>query len=67
MFTNKCLFATIAASVSLQVLATIFALLKVALGTATLSIWGWLTIILVSSSVFIADELRKLVRSKVIR
>lgn len=66
-FTNKYLFAAIAASVSLQVLATIFAPLKVALGTTTLSSWDWMTIIIVSSSVFFADELRKLVKSRVKR
>jgi len=66
-FTNKYLFGAIAASVSLQVLATIFAPLKVALGTTVLSVWDWMTILAVSSSVFFADELRKLVRSRVKR
>lgn len=64
-FTNKYLFAAIVASVSLQVLATILPFFQVALRTVPLSILGWLTIVLVSSSVFIADEVRKLVRSKV--
>ena len=66
-FTNKYLFGAVAASVSLQVLATIFAPLKVALGTTTLSAWDWMTILVVSSSVFFADELRKIVRSRVKR
>jgi len=64
-FTNKYLFGAIAASVTLQVLATLLPPLKVALGTTSVSAWDWLTIILVSSSVFIADELRKLVRKRV--
>jgi len=64
-FTNKYLFAAIAASVTLQVLATLLPPLKVALGTTSISAWDWLTIILISSSVFFADELRKLVRKKV--
>jgi Ca2+-transporting ATPase len=64
-FTNKYLFGAIAASVTLQVLATLLPPLKVALGTASLSAWDWLTIILISSSVFFADELRKLVIKKV--
>jgi len=64
-FTNKYLFGAIAASVTLQVLATLLPPLKVALGTASISAWDWLTIILISSSVFFADELRKLVRKKV--
>jgi len=64
-FTNKYLFGAIAASVTLQVLATLLPPLKVALGTTSISAWDWLTIILISSSVFFADELRKLVRKKV--
>ncbi len=64
-FTNKYLFAAIAASVTLQVLATLLHPLKIALGTTSISAWDWLIIILISSSVFFADELRKLVRKKV--
>jgi len=67
LFTNKYLFGAIATSVSLQVLATTFSPLQVALGTIPLSIWDWVTIILVSSSVFFADEIRKLVRSRIKR
>ncbi|MEM2997570.1 MAG: cation-translocating P-type ATPase C-terminal domain-containing protein, partial [Thermoproteota archaeon] len=63
-FTNKYLFAAIAASVSLQVLATILPFFQAALQTKPLSPWDWATIILVSSTVFIADEVRKLVRAK---
>lgn len=63
--TNKYLLAGIAASVSLQVLATLLPPLQTALGTTALSIWDWLLIILVSSSVFVADEIRKFVESKV--
>jgi len=65
LFTNKYLFAAIATSVSLQILATVWSPLQFALGTTTLSIWDWTTIILVSSSVFVADEIRKFVRSKI--
>ncbi len=63
--TNKYLLGGIVASVSLQVLATLLPPLQTALGTTALSVWDWLTIVLVSSSVFIADEIRKFVRSKV--
>jgi Ca2+-transporting ATPase len=66
-FTNKYLFGAIAASVSLQVLATILPPLQVALGTTPLSIWDWLTIVIVSSSIFFADELRKFVRNRIKR
>ncbi|MEM2099407.1 MAG: HAD-IC family P-type ATPase [Candidatus Bathyarchaeia archaeon] len=65
--TNKYLLGGIAASVSLQVLATLLPPLQIALGTISLSYMDWLIIILVSSSVLIADEIRKLVRSKVKR
>ena len=64
-FTNKYLFGAMIASVSLQIMATILPFFQVALRTVPLSGWDWLTITLVSSSVFIADEVRKFVRSKV--
>ncbi|MGE5637777.1 MAG: cation-translocating P-type ATPase [Chloroflexota bacterium] len=64
LFSNKYLIIGIVASVSLQVLSTLLPPLQAALGTTQLSIWDWLTIILVSSSVFIADELRKVIRNK---
>lgn len=62
--TNKYLLGGIAASVSLQVLATLLPPLQGALGTTALSVWDWLIIVLVSSSVFVADEIRKFVGSK---
>ncbi|MCW4047867.1 MAG: HAD-IC family P-type ATPase [Candidatus Bathyarchaeota archaeon] len=62
--TNKYLLAGIATSVLLQVLATVLSPLQTALGTTSLSAWDWLLIVLVSSSVFIADEIRKFVNSK---
>ena len=40
-FTNKYLFVAIAASVTLQVLATLLPPLKVALGTTSISAWDW--------------------------
>jgi Ca2+-transporting ATPase len=64
---NKYLLGGIAASVSLQVVATLLPPLQGALGTTSLSAWDWLTIVLVSSSVFVADEIRKFVSSKVKR
>ncbi|MEM2961195.1 MAG: cation-translocating P-type ATPase C-terminal domain-containing protein, partial [Candidatus Bathyarchaeia archaeon] len=64
LFTNKYLFGAIAASVTLQISATILPFFQVALGTTRLSIMDWLTIAAVSSSVFIADELRKFVRTR---
>jgi Ca2+-transporting ATPase len=66
-FTNKYLIIAIAASITLQVSATLLPPLRVALGTTPISIWDWCTIFLISSSVFFADELRKLVRKMIIR
>ncbi|MFW6117686.1 MAG: cation-translocating P-type ATPase, partial [Thermoproteota archaeon] len=59
-FTNKYLLGAIIISISLQVLATILPVFQVALGTTILSPWDWLTITLTSSSIFFADEIRKL-------
>ncbi len=67
LFTNRYLLGAIAVSVSLQVLATILPPLQIGLGTTSLSIWDWITIIGVSSSVFFADEIRKLLRSRLKR
>jgi Ca2+-transporting ATPase len=62
MFTNKWLFFGIATSFILQVLVTELPFLQVAFGTTNLSFIDWIAVILISSSVFIADELRKLIQ-----
>ncbi len=64
LFTNKYLYIAIAASVLLQVSATILPFFQVTLGTTALSLWDWVIVVLVSSSVFFADEARKLVQRK---
>ncbi|MFP3984402.1 MAG: cation-translocating P-type ATPase [Candidatus Bathyarchaeia archaeon] len=64
-FTNKYLFVAITISILLQVLVTVLPPLQVALGTVPLSPLEWLTIVLVSSSVFVADEVRKQVRRRI--
>lgn len=61
VFTNKWLIGAIAVSIFLQVLANRTPLLQTALGTAPLTWADWGVIIAFSSTVFIADELRKLV------
>jgi Ca2+-transporting ATPase len=61
LFTNKYLIAAIALSVSLQVLATSVPFMQVALGTVPLTLEKWGLIVAVASSIFVADELRKLV------
>ncbi|MEM2902167.1 MAG: HAD-IC family P-type ATPase [Candidatus Bathyarchaeia archaeon] len=65
LFTNKYLLGAIAASVMLQISATIFPFFQTALGTIRLSVGDWLTIATVSSLVFVGDELRKFVRSRI--
>jgi Ca2+-transporting ATPase len=64
LFSNKYLLAAIASSIFLQILATVWSPLQFALGTTTLSLWDWIIMILISSSIFVGDELRKLVINK---
>ena len=64
LFSNKYLMTAIAISITLQVLATTLPFFQIALGTAPLSLNDWGTIFIVSSTVFIAEELRKQVKSK---
>ncbi len=65
--TNKYLLAGLASSVSLLVLSVLLPPLQGALGTTALSAWDWLIILIVSSSVLVADEMRKFVSIKVKR
>jgi P-type Ca2+ transporter type 2C len=64
LFKNKYLIIAMFVSVLLQVLATVLPPLQVALGTTVLSIWDWIIIFGVASSVFIAEEIRKYVGQK---
>ena len=57
---NKYLLIAFTASFLLQVLATELPLLQTALGTSSLSLVDWALVILVSSTIFIAEEVRKL-------
>lgn len=59
-FKNRFLFGAIVLSILLQLAAEHVPFMQAALGTVPLGLteWGW--IVLVSSSVFIADEIRKL-------
>jgi Ca2+-transporting ATPase len=61
---NKYLLLGISASVLLQVLATELPVFQAAFGTTSLSVADWIAVILVSSSVFIADEVRKVIFKK---
>ncbi len=61
LFSNKYLIAAIVVSIALQLMATELSFFQTALGTVSLSLHEWATIFAVSSTVFLADELRKLV------
>ncbi len=65
IFTNKYLLIAIIAAIILQVAATAIPILQTALGTQALSITDWTIIVLISSSVLIADEIRKLIRNQI--
>jgi len=66
-FSNKYLFVAISASVILQISAIYMPLFNIILGTTPFSIDEWLLIVSVASTVFIGDELRKLIRKIVLR
>lgn len=63
ILTNKYLLIAIAASVTLQFLATMPPL-QIALGTTALSAGDWLVIVAISSSVWIGEEIRKYIRKR---
>jgi Ca2+-transporting ATPase len=60
--TNKYLTLGITASVTLEILVTELPFFQLAFGTTSLSVLDWVLVVLVSSSVFIAEEIRKLAR-----
>jgi Ca2+-transporting ATPase len=62
--TNKYLILAIIASFALQVLAVELPLFQTAFGTTSLSLFDWVVVVLAASSVFIAEELRKVIQSK---
>jgi Ca2+-transporting ATPase len=67
LLSNVYLVGAIALSITLQVLANRLPFLQAALGTEPLALQDWGLIVLISSSVFAADEVRKLVQSKTAR
>ncbi len=58
---NRWLPVAVAVSITLQILANQLGIFQLALDTVPLSFSDWVPIVAVSSSVFIADEVRKLV------
>jgi P-type Ca2+ transporter type 2C len=65
LLANKYLAGAIVLSVALQVLVTRVPFLQVALETEPLDLRQWGIIVLVTSSVFVADELRKFVQARI--
>ncbi|MBN2155444.1 MAG: HAD-IC family P-type ATPase [Candidatus Lokiarchaeota archaeon] len=61
-FTNIWLILAIASSIVLTFLATVIPFFQTILRTQPLGIWDWCIIVLVSSSVWVADEIRKWVQ-----
>ncbi|MGM0401620.1 MAG: cation-translocating P-type ATPase [Chloroflexota bacterium] len=61
LFSNRWLVGAIAASVLLQIAAEHVPFMQVALGTVPLGLKDWSKIVLISSTILMADELRKLV------
>lgn len=64
LFSNKYLIGAIALSVTLQIMANRLPVLQTALGTTPLSLQDWLRIVAITSSIFVADEIRKLVQGR---
>ncbi|MFP4345754.1 MAG: cation-translocating P-type ATPase [Anaerolineales bacterium] len=63
-FKNRYLIGAIVLSILLQLAASYVPFMQAALGTVSLTAQDWGLIVLLSSSIFVADELRKLVRSR---
>ena len=64
-FKNRYLMGAIVLSVLLQLAAEHVPFMQTALGTVPLTLQDWGLIVLISSSVFVADELRKFVQRQV--
>ena len=64
-FSNPYLIIAIFTSVILQILAVHVPLMQNLLGTAALSVGDWGRVVLVSSTIFFVDEIRKLIQRKI--
>lgn len=62
VLSNKYLLYAVIVSITLQVCATYLPFFNLLLGTTPLSIIDWCLIIVITSSVFIGDEIRKLLK-----
>jgi Ca2+-transporting ATPase len=63
-FTNKYLMGSLIISIFLQICAVYLFFFNALLGTTPISLFDWLLIISITSSVFIGDELRKFIKKK---
>ena len=64
LFANRYLVGAVLLSILLQIAANRLPFMQTALGTVSLTLMDWAMIVLVSSSIFVADEVRKAVASK---
>ena len=65
IFSNKSILIGVCISIILLILATILPFFQLTLGTSALSIIDWILIIIVSSTVLLADEIRKIIRNRI--
>ncbi|MEJ2248496.1 MAG: HAD-IC family P-type ATPase [Candidatus Lokiarchaeota archaeon] len=65
LFSNKSILYGVCISIILLILATVLPFFQSTLGTSALSIIDWILIILVSSIVILADEVRKIIRKRI--
>jgi Ca2+-transporting ATPase len=65
IFSNKSILYGACISIILLILATILPFFQLTLGTSALSIIDWILIIIVSSTVLLADEIRKIIRKRI--
>jgi len=63
-FRNRYLIAAIIVSITLQILSGIVPFMQRALGTTPLRSGDWVLLVLVASTIFFADALRKLIRRR---
>jgi Ca2+-transporting ATPase len=65
IFSNKSILYGVSISIILLILATVLPFFQLTLGTSALSIIDWILIIIVSSTVLLADEIRKIIRNRI--
>ncbi len=65
IFSNKSILYGVGISIILLILATLLPFFQLTLGISALSIIDWILVIIVSSTVLLADEIRKIIRNQI--